>query len=206
MGKSAGKEYYTHAIRKENKTLIQLATEMDVSLDTIKTRIRRCYKRAVWAEQLIAEAQENNGRKKASKASKAALVSGKKESEKKQSVILVDTSMLLNYPESLQQGMEDIRILVPRFCWHTALAIVKAEKKSNPELAKRHEEEMAKVKVDQIFFDELPYIHCVPDNTKTHSLMFVKYLLKLRETNDGVKAYTCSREIKTIAALNGISL
>ena len=134
MKKCYDREYYSHAIRVEKKTLTQIALEAGVSVNTIKSRIKKAYQRKAWAERLIAIALENEKDQK-EKQRKAGTVPQSKVCmteavvEKKR-IILVDTSMLLNYPEALQEK-KDAKLLVPCFCWHTALRIVEGEKKTN---------------------------------------------------------------------------
>ena len=178
-------------------------------MNTIKSRIKKAYQRKAWAERLIAIALENEKDQK-EKQRKAGTVPQSKVCmteavvEKKR-IILVDTSMLLNYPEALQEK-KDAKLLVPCFCWHTALRIVEGEKKTNLSLASKHEKAMSDLDVEEIFEQSLPYIHMVPKNAKPHSVMFLKYLVKLRETYPSITTLTCSREIKEIASLNGITL
>ena len=209
MKKGYEREYYSHAIRVEKKTLTQIALEAGVSVNTIKSRIKKAYQRKAWAERLIAIALENEKDQK-EKQRKAGTVPQSKVCmteavvEKKR-IILVDTSMLLNYPEALQEK-KDAKLLVPCFCWHTALRIVEGEKKTNLSLASKHEKAMSDLDVEEIFEQSLPYIHMVPKNAKPHSVMFLKYLVKLRETYPSITTLTCSREIKEIASLNGITL
>lgn len=209
MKKCYDREYYSHAIRVEKKTLTQIALEAGVSVNTIKSRIKKAYQRKAWAERLIAIALENEKDQK-EKQRKAGTVPQSKVCmteavvEKKR-IILVDTSMLLNYPEALQEK-KDAKLLVPCFCWHTALRIVEGEKKTNLSLASKHEKAMSDLDVEEIFEQSLPYIHMVPKNAKPHSVMFLKYLVKLRETYPSITTLTCSREIKEIASLNGITL
>lgn len=209
MKKCYDREYYSHAIRVEKKTLTQIALEAGVSVNTIKSRIKKAYQRKAWAERLIAIALENEKDQK-EKQRKAGTVPQSKVCmteavvEKKR-IILVDTSMLLNYPEALQEK-KDAKLLVPCFCWHTALRIVEGEKKTNLSLASKHEKAMSDLDVEEIFEQSLPYIHRVPENAKPHSVMFLKYLVKLRETYPSITTLTCSREIKEIASLNGITL
>lgn len=209
MKKCYDREYYSHAIRVEKKTLTQIALEAGVSVNTIKSRIKKVYQRKAWAERLIAIALENEKDQK-EKQRKAGTVPQSKVCmteavvEKKR-IILVDTSMLLNYPEALQEK-KDAKLLVPCFCWHTALRIVEGEKKTNLSLASKHEKAMSDLDVEEIFEQSLPYIHMVPKNAKPHSVMFLKYLVKLRETYPSITTLTCSREIKEIASLNGITL
>lgn len=209
MKKCYDREYYSHAIRVEKKTLTQIALEAGVSVNTIKSRIKKAYQRKAWAERLIAIALENEKDQK-EKQRKAGTVPQSKVCmteavvEKKR-IILVDTSMLLNYPETLQEK-KDAKLLVPCFCWHTALRIVEGEKKTNLSLASKHEKAMSDLDVEEIFEQSLPYIHMVPKNAKPHSVMFLKYLVKLRETYPSITTLTCSREIKEIASLNGITL
>ena len=209
MKKCYDREYYSHAIRVEKKTLTQIALEAGVSVNTIKSRIKKAYQRKAWAERLIAIALENETDQK-EKQRKAGTVPQSKVCmteavvEKKR-IILVDTSMLLNYPEALQEK-KDAKLLVPCFCWHTALRIVEGEKKTNLSLASKHEKAMSDLDVEEIFEQSLPYIHMVPKNAKPHSVMFLKYLVKLRETYPSITTLTCSREIKEIASLNGITL
>ena len=209
MKKCYDREYYSHAIRVEKKTLTQIALEAGVSVNTIKSRIKKAYQRKAWAERLIAIALENEKNQK-EKQRKAGTVPQSKVCmteavvEKKR-IILVDTSMLLNYPETLQEK-KDAKLLVPCFCWHTALRIVEGEKKTNLSLASKHEKAMSDLDVEEIFEQSLPYIHMVPKNAKPHSVMFLKYLVKLRETYPSITTLTCSREIKEIASLNGITL
>lgn len=170
-----------------------LADEMRVTVQTVKTRIRRCYERKAWAEKLIHIAIEN---------AKQSIQSDAADED----VVLVDTSMLLNYPEVLEA--ETARMYVPKFCWNTALRIVQGMKETNPRLAHQYEAEMAKLEMEELFFKDLPYIPNVPQDAKSHSLLFLKYLLRLREENPRlrVSVLTCSREIRRIAELNGISL
>ena len=209
MKKCYDREYYSHAIRVEKKTLTQIALEAGVSVNTIKSRIKKAYQRKAWAERLIAIALENEKDQK-EKQRKAGTVPQSKVCmteavvEKKR-IILVDTSMLLNYPETLQEK-KDAKLLVPCFCWHTALRIVEGEKKTNLSLASKHEKAMSDLDVEEIFEQSLPYIHMVPKNAKPHSVMFLKHLVKLRETYPSITTLTCSREIKEIASLNGITL
>ena len=209
MKKCYDREYYAHAIRVEKKTLTQIALEAGVSVNTIKSRIKKAYQRKAWAERLIAIALENEKDQK-EKQRKAGTVPQSKVCmteavvEKKR-IILVDTSMLLNDPEALQEK-KDAKLLVPCFCWHTALRIVEGEKKTNLSLASKHEKAMSDLDVEEIFEQSLPYIHMVPKNAKPHSVMFLKYLVKLRETYPSITTLTCSREIKEIASLNGITL
>ena len=209
MKKCYDREYYSHAIRVEKKTLTQIALEAGVSVNTIKARIKKAYQRKAWAERLIAIALENEKDQK-EKQRKAGTVPQSKVCmteavvEKKR-IILVDTSMLLNYPEALQEK-KDAKLLVPCFCWHTALRIVEGEKKTNLSLASKHEKAMSDLDVEELFEQSLPYIHMVPKNAKPHSVMFLKYLVKLRETYPSITTLTCSREIKEIASLNGITL
>ena len=209
MKKCYDREYYSHAIRVEKKTLTQIALEAGVSVNTIKSRIKKADQRKAWAERLIAIALENEKDQK-EKQRKAGTVPQSKVCmteavvEKKR-IILVDTSMLLNYPEALQEK-KDAKLLVPCFCWHTALRIVEGEKKTNLSLASKHEKAMSDLDVEEIFEQSLPYIHMVPKNAKPHSVMFLKYLVKLRETYPSITTLTCSREIKEIASLNGITL
>ena len=59
MKKCYDREYYSHAIRVEKKTLTQIALEAGVSVNTIKSRIKKAYQRKAWAERLIAIALEN---------------------------------------------------------------------------------------------------------------------------------------------------
>ena len=209
MKKCYDREYYSHAIRVEKQTVTQIALEAGVSVNTIKSRIKKAYQRKAWAERLIAIALENEKDQK-EKQRKAGTVPQSKVCmteavvEKKR-IILVDTSMLLNYPEALQEK-KDAKLLVPCFCWHTALRIVEGEKKTNLSLASKHEKAMSDLDVEEIFEQSLPYIHMVPKNAKPHSVMFLKYLVKLRETYPSITTLTCSREIKEIASLNGITL
>ena len=213
MMKNFGKEYYVQSIRQENKTLTEIAAETGVSINTVKARIKKCYQRKAWAERLIAIALENEKEQKekqqkqqkmvqAEVVDKKNVVTDKTKTEKK--AILIDTSMLLNYPEALSK--KDEKLLIPRFCWHTAMKIVEGEKKTNPSLAIKHEEAMSSLDVEEVFIQSLPYIHRVPERVKPHSVMFLKYLVKLRETNPEIRTLTCSREIKEIASLNGITL
>lgn len=213
MMKNFGKEYYVQSIRRENKTLTEIAAETGVSVSTVKARIKKCYQRKAWAERLIAIALENEKEQKekqqkqqkmiqAEVVDKKNVVTDETKTEKK--AILIDTSMLLNYPEALQN--KDEKLLVPRFCWHTAMKIIEGEKKTNPSLASKYEETMSSLKVEEVFIQGLPYIHRLPERVKPHSVMFLKYLLKLRETYPSIKTLTCSREIKEVASMNGISL
>ncbi len=210
MMKNFGKEYYVQSIRRENKTLTEIAAETGVSVSTAKARIKKCYQRKAWAERLIAIALENEKeqKEKQQKMAKAEVVDKKNvvtdEAKMNKKAILIDTSMLLNYPEALQH--KDAKLLVPRFCWHTAMKIVEGEKKTNPSLAIKHEEAMSNLDVEEVFIQSLPYIHLVPERVKPHSVMFLKYLVKLRETNPEITTLTCSREIKEVASMNGISL
>ena len=208
MKKRYDREYYSYAIRTEKKTLTQIAQEVGVNVNTIKSRIKKSYQRKAWAEKLIVIAQENEKSQK-EKQCKAEMVQSKicvtEAVIEKKRTILVDTSILLNYPEALYEK-KDAKLLVPRFCWHTALKIVESEKKINPTLACKHERAMSDLDVEEIFIQNLPYIHCVPENVKPHSVMFLKYLVKLRETYPSITTLTCSREIKKIASLNGITL
>ena len=209
MKKRYDREYYAHAIRTEKKTLTEIAQEAGVSVNTIKSRIKKSYQRKAWAERLISIALENEKDQK-EKQRKAGMVLQSKVCVteaviEKNRTILVDTSMLLNYPEVLQEK-KDAKLLVPRFCWHTALKIVEGEKKTNPSLASKHEKDLSDLDVEEIFVQSLPYIHRVPENVKPHSVMFLKYLVKLRETYPSITTLTCSREIKEVASLNGITL
>ena len=212
--KNFDKEYYVQSIRRENKTLTEIAAETGVGVSTVKARIKKCYQRKAWSERLIAIALENEKeqkekQQKQQKMAQAEVVEKKQvvtdETKTNKKAILVDTSMILNYPEALLEK-RDTRLLVPRFCWHTALKIVNGEKKTNPILASKHEKVMSDLDVEEIFEQSLPYIHRVPVNAKSHSVMFLKYLVKLRETNPEIRTLTCSREIKEIASLNGITL
>lgn len=192
--KMENRSYYVESIKDDKKTLQMLADEMHVTVQTVKMRIRRCYERKAWAEKLINTALENEKQLEHS------------DNKDKQNIVLVDTSMLLNYPEVLKT--ESARMYVPKFCWNTALRIVQGEKKTNPTLARQYESTMAEFEIEELFFQELPYIPNVPQNAKAHSVMFLKYLLKMREQNPQTKVsvLTCSREIRHIADLNGISL
>lgn len=208
MEKSYDKNYYVYSVRTKKMTLTEISEEMGVGINTVKSRIRKCYQRKAWAERLIAIAMENEKNQKEkqrkteisqSKGCIAEVVTEKKKT------ILVDVSMILNYPEALLEK-RDTRLLVPRFCWHTALKIVNGEKKTNPILASKHEKVMSDLDVEEIFEQSLPYIHRVPENAKPHSVMFLKYLVKLRETYPSITTLTCSKEIREIASLNGITL
>lgn len=214
MKKKYDKEYYTSAIRMQKKTLTEIAVETGVAVNTVKSRIRKCYQRKAWAERLIAIALENEKeqkekQQKQQKMAQAEAVDKKNvvtdESKTKKKAMLIDTSMLLNYPEVLQDK-KDAKLLVPRFCWHTAMRIVEEEKKTNPSLASKHEAAMSSLDVEEVFIQSLPYIYRVPEKVKSHSVMFLKYLVKLRETHPDIMPLTCSREIKEIASMNGISL
>lgn len=187
------KEFYSRCIRQGKSTLAEIAEKQGVSVNTIKLRIRKLYTRKAWAERLITLALENE---------KYKAVAEKKQEE--QNSILVDTSMLLNYPEALMN--KKAKLFIPRFCLHTALKIIEGEKRENPQLAMRHENMLAKLNFQEVFLQYLPYIKKVTPNPKQHSIMFIRYLVKLRETEPTLTTLTCSREIKEIAALNGIAL
>lgn len=187
------KEFYGRCIRQEKKTIAEIAEEQGITENTVKVRIRKLYAKKAWAERLITLALENE---------KYKTVAANKQEE--ENPILLDTSMLLNYPEALMNKKS--KLYIPRFCLHTALKIIEAEKRENPKLAEWHEYMMAKLNLQEVFFQYLPYIEKVTPNPKFHSIMFVRYLLKLRETEPSLNTLTCSREIKEIAALNGIVL
>lgn len=188
------KEYFIKSIRVYKKGLEEIAQEMGVTVLTVKARIKRCYQRQVWAERLITLALENEKQKE--KQNEEVKV------EKKS--VLVDTSILLNYPESLQKS--DYEIIIPTFCLHTAMRIIEGERKSNPGQAKKYEETLKKLKMKEVFLENLPYINKVVPDVKAHSIMFIKYLMKLRETKPNITCLTCSRQIKELAALNGVRL
>ncbi len=191
--KEYSKEFYGRCIRQEKQTIAEIAKKQGITENTVKIRIRKLYVRKAWAERLITLALENE---------KSRTVAANEREE--QGPILVDTSMLLNYPEALMNKKS--KLYIPRFCLHTALKIIEAEKRENPKLAERHEHMMAKLNLQEVFLQYLPYIEKVTPNPKQHSIMFVRYLLKLRETEPSLTTLTCSREIKEIAALNGIVL
>ena len=223
------KDFYRREIKEQHKSLEQIADKLNISVSTLKRHIKKCYIRKAWAEKLISVAEENGKQQKLAKelvavkeletvesmdstedGSTAIIESHEagttsveshevatKSEEETGRPILVDTSMLLNYPDAL--------LLMNKKSKVSAILSYKSKR----ELQKCVEiyEKLKQLHFQQVRYDGyLPWLEVVPLYTKKSSLLFLNYFVYLKNSIPNLMAKTCSREIRELAALNGIEL
>lgn len=199
------KRFFYNRIKEQHKTMEDISKELNVSVATVKLYIRKSYCRKAWAERLIIVAIDNAKKQDMAKqAQNVTVVSNTQLKEHDVKPVLVDTSMILSYPEALQSMKVDknSKLLVPSFCLNTAKKLMEL----TPEKVRCTGEEIEKLDLHEVSLVYLPRLDIVPFGTKSCSILFVKYLVQLRTTTPEITAVTCSREIKELAMLNGIKL
>lgn len=121
--------------------------------------------------------------------------------------ILVDTSMLLNYPDALLLMNKKSKVFIPEYCVRSVSAILSYKSKREMQKCMEIYEKLKQLHFQQVRCDGyLPWLEVVPLYTKKCSLLFLKYFVYLKNSIPNLMAKTCSREIRELAALNGIEL
>ncbi len=175
---------FIRMIRIEKLSIEEIAKVLGVTPLTVRRNIRSSYIRKGWAETLLAEAKANAKAKKV---------------EKTELVYLLDTSYLLNRPESCLKL--DGRLLMPRFCRNEVEHLISGGTVERPDQVKQVLE-MA----DLIYIEDLPRVELPPEMgfLKSRNIMFLRYASALSASTDNLRICVKSYELQKLLELSRI--